>query len=206
MTTMKKTGVVAGVIVLTVATGSACSAGSASSGSRRAAGAGTKARVATPPELPCIFPSQAEVTALASEADLIVEATVAGRGQILADNGSEFMRTRLTAVQPLRHRHNFPPSISEVHTTGGAHVPLLPPGRYVLFLRDVHAAPDGSEDYGVVEGRWGSFPLRGGGANRECNNYATPSSPHQATGPGQGEPVAKLEATIPDPLPPQREI
>jgi hypothetical protein len=141
-----------------------------------------------------VAPTASDFAALASESNVVVEATIGtdAASKIELGTGSSALtvyQTPLTAVKVLSHLPNVSAQSAAPAAINGAGFSwsdALVPGRYVLFVL-ANGEP--------TEGLYGIFDISAGTLSRRCPNYQDPSHPLTATGTPPA--VAVAEAEIP---------
>lgn len=161
---------------------------------------GTQHLIAHPPVRPCLYPGANEIASLSEESDLVVEASVTGPSRKLVSS-SRSINTQfsLEGVHVVGAKVGFfsaDPKTLTIREPGDASGPLLLPGRYLLFLRQLMP----TTDFYVVEGMGGAIRQDGVRAIRTCPNYDAPSQRLQATSPTS---LQDLKALVPSVLPPR---
>lgn len=161
---------------------------------------GTQYLIAHPPVKPCLYPGADEIASLSQESDIVVEASVTGPPRELVSS-SKSINTQfsLEGVQVVGAKAGFSsadPDTLTIREPGDASVPLLLPGRYLLFLRQLLP----TTDFYVVEGMGGAIRQDGVKSIRNCPNYDAPSQRLQATSPTS---LQDLKALVPSVLPPR---
>lgn len=149
---------------------------------------------------PCRFPTSADLSSHSQEADLVVEASVTGPPTVFTgSSGAVQTRFDVEGVKVVGARDPSGAPTGQQLTiveTGGATVPLLLPGRYLLFL--YRTALTGT--YYVMGGMLGAIRERGTGTLINCPNYDAPSQRFEADSALSLQDVAAL---VPPVLPPR---
>lgn len=168
---------VLGLTGLTVACGRAMTPQSASSATAtptRVAPYET-VNVAGLPQLPCVFPSAADLSVLAGISDLVVAGNAEGGAQVVTYPGINQPFTRYAFRVRSVLRGPLVSGVLTIEEAGGVVQPLLIPGPQVAFLDKVQH-PDGLTTYYIVLGSRGTFLTRAGGMTMECpHGVARPS-------------------------------
>lgn len=145
-----------------------------------------------PTQKPCVAPSAADLSDLASQSGVVVEATIGSGAAATTQVGSgsdavTINSTPLTAVKVLARPSNV--SAQAVVPTsmvgaGFSWSEFLSPGRYLLFLLS-NGEP--------TQGFYGIFRIDSGSLARQCPNYQDPVHPLTATGTQPAVAVAESE-------------
>lgn len=139
-----------------------------------------------PPSGPCVFPNSTELAELRGQSSVVIEGIVAEVVPNSGNDSSYFPRREVSVTKNLAG-----PAVTslQVADTGGP-VPLLPAGRFVLFLKETTIPGR----YYVVNGLLGAFAIHDGGVDRFCANYNDPANPRPAL--GNGVAVDSFEAQV----------
>ena len=141
------------------------------------------AAIAGPARGPCVFLDPQRVNYLVATSDLVVEARVVARPEVVLHPGiaTPFSRYHVAINSVVRMRQPFSRATVTVDEVGADPHSVFHPGRYILFL--VRAD---SGAYFVLGGLDGVYIVQDGRVHRHCANYDDPSQPLQATGSGEG--------------------
>ncbi len=195
------------LVILVAAPGCATTSSGQEAGRSPARSGGTASAVTTvngvqgllPPPRPCSFPStERDLLGLRADSDAVVDGTVAASPKIVSaqDLLMSYYRVRVNGVIEARSAVG---GALVVAAAGGVPNPILPPGRYVLFLtRDITRPEPGERTatFGLVGGLDGAFPVRNSRVYRECADPANPGRRVVASGAKQGMSLSAFVTTM----------
>ena len=193
------------MVILVVASGCATTSSRQEAGRSPARSGGNASAVTTvngvqvplPPRRPCIFPSTArDLLGLRADSDAVVDGTVAGSPKIV--RGQDLLMSYYSVrVNGVIESRSAVGGALVVGATGGVPNPILPPGRYVLFLTRDISRPDPAArtaTFGLVG--LGEFPVRNSRVYRECADPSNPGRRVDASGAKQGMSLSSFVPTM----------
>jgi hypothetical protein len=154
--------------------------------------------VAGPPQLPCIFPSNADLSDLAGASDLVVAGTAEGGAQVVTYPGINQPFTRYVFLVRSVLRGPTVSGVLTIEEAGGVVQPLLTPGPQVAFLYKVQH-PDGLTTYFIVNGWRGTFLTLAGGMTMQCRHGVTRPSDFVSDGESETAFSARVQQLTPTP-------
>lgn len=160
-----------------------------------------------PPQRPCRHPDEPELERLRASSDAVVLGKIEHPPDVLLEEGAVLTKFDLIVERYLETRVGSAEVMLTIVEPGGAPEPLLPPGRYILFLAETTRKGTRGTTFTVAEGMAGAFAVKSNRlVSRSCPNYEQPHERILADGPGAMPTLASFERSVVDSVQPARAV
>lgn len=158
-----------------------------------------------PPMRPCRHPDEGDLERLRASSDAVVLGTIERLPEVLLEEEAVLTKFELAVESYVETRVASTAATLTIIEPGGVPEPLLPPGRYLLFLAETTTRDVRGPTFTVAEGMAGIFAVDTDSVvSRSCPNYERPHERIAATGPGANPTLASFERSVVDSIRPAR--